>query len=142
MGLTKVEYFELDGTPKCQCCENRFPKEFADRCLGWCGGPERYSLHELVESLGLSWKNYDKKGQWYFWKNNFICPECAQKLIDNGEAKIATYHYANWTTCDYDELPENEKQYAKPSKSIDGEIRGSDISIPYNVLVKIRKKKK
>lgn len=141
MALSRIEYFELSGHPKCQCCENRFPKEFADRCMGW-SGPEKYTLSELIEYLGTSWKDYDKKGQWYFWKNDFICPECAQKLIDNGEAKVITCYKEYWTTCEYDKLPESEKQFAKPHKTMDGRIMGSEIKIPYNVLTKVRKKRK
>ena len=56
MALARREYFELSGHPKCQCCENRFPKEFADRCLGWSGGPEEYTLNELIEYCGVDWK--------------------------------------------------------------------------------------
>lgn len=142
MALARREYFELSGHPKCQCCENRFPKEFADRCLGWSGGPEEYTLNELIEYCGVDWKNYDKRGQWYMWNDDFICPECAQKLIDNGEAKLITCYRERWTTCDYDELPEKEKQFAKPHKTMDGRIMGSEIRIPYNVLTKVRKKRK
>ena len=56
LSITRKE-FEISGIQKCQYCENTFPKEFADRCLWWCGGPEIYGLSELVECFGINWKD-------------------------------------------------------------------------------------
>ena len=39
----REEVFYLSGSQKCQSCDNIFPKEFADRCLGWHGGDEEYT---------------------------------------------------------------------------------------------------
>lgn len=144
MNIEKTTEFLLKGHVKCQSCENIFPKEFSDKCLGWYGSDERYTPYELAKNFGIFWKNYDEKGQWYLWDDKFICPECAQKLIDSGEAELKVCYYESFTTCDYDELPEEQKKYAKPHKWQDKSMpdSGSDIKMPYNVLYKVSKRKK
>lgn len=143
MGLSYNNIIKLNGHIKCQSCDNIFPKEFADKCLGWVGTSEEYEEYEMPQYFGTYWKSYDKRGQWYWWNRNFICPECAQKLIDNGKAKIAEAYHEYYTTQEYDKLPESEKQYAKPHKwNIETDIPpGSDVRVPYNILRQIRKKK-
>ena len=46
--LSVREVFYLSGNQKCQSCDNIFPIEFADRCLGWHGGDEEYTEYELI----------------------------------------------------------------------------------------------
>lgn len=143
--MRREEIFYLSGSQKCQSCSNIFPKEFADRCLGWYGGYEEYSEQELIECFGLNWKNIDTKGQWFLWKKNFLCPECTRKLIDSGEAKLVTHLHKYFTTSNINELPEEKRKYAKVHvwrPNIDRDPSGCDIEIPYEVLIKIRKQNK
>lgn len=51
--LSVREVFYSSRSQKCQSCDNIFPIEFADRCLGWHGGDEEY---KLIEYFGLNWK--------------------------------------------------------------------------------------
>lgn len=141
--LSVREVFYLSGSQKCQSCSNIFPKEFSDQC--WYKGEEEYSEQELIECFGLNWKNIDSKGQWFLWKKKFLCPECAKKLIDSGEAKLITCLHKYFTTSNINELPERERKYAKVhvwDKSFGRAPSGCDVEIPYEVLVKIRKQSK
>lgn len=143
--LSVREVFYLSGSQKCQSCSNIFPKEFAGRGLGWYGGDEEYSEQELIECFGLNWKNRDTKGQWFLWKKDFLCPECARKLIDSGEAKLVTCLHKYFTTSNINELPEDKRKYAKVhvwDKSFGRSPSGCDVEISYEVLVKTRKKTK